>query len=420
MDITGTLQCHICLHRAHGVRSLGRRGRACGWAAAAAARLFGHVLPIGVARALGDSRYIQRWRQTFRHKADILETGRIGFYWRDFAARATAATARWLGDFGSVGRDGDGHLLLDWLGRTRDALGPLIPLAAGRALILLFARSLGLTLGTALGHIAIGDRATTIVIVLAVAALLISATIRRAILVALGIAVLVAILRITAITIRTPVLAPVLAIAILLAALLPIAILAVARLVIALIVAILAFALRATVLVAASLLGLGLFAALALILIIRLVLVERRTLDAPRRDRPAIFLKASARFGEHAEIMVGELEVIFDVDAVALHLRVARKRLVFFEQLGGITARAIVDAIAAILTTRIATRRALLLPATAATATGLTIIDQVLVVLSSETKPAVLQNMDANAPGPTPADHTAERACHGRRTTALP
>ncbi|BCA59627.1 hypothetical protein HMP06_2396 [Sphingomonas sp. HMP6] len=103
--------------------------------------------------------------------------------------------------------------------------------------------------------------------------------------------------------------------------------------------------------------------------------------------------------------MVGELEVIFDVDAVALHLCVARERLVFLEQLGGIAARTIVDAIAAILATRIATRRALLLPATATTATGLTIIDQVLVVLSSETKLVVLQNMDANAPGPTSASH---------------
>jgi hypothetical protein len=100
--------------------------------------------------------------------------------------------------------------------------------------------------------------------------------------------------------------------------------------------------------------------------------------------------------------MIGKLQIIFDVDAVTLHLRVARKRLILLEQLGGIAARAIVDAIAGILATRIATRRALLLPATAATAAGLTIIDQVLVVLCLETNPAVLQQIWMQMPPAPP------------------
>ncbi len=58
------------------------------------------------------------------------------------------------------------------------------------------------------------------------------------------------------------------------------------------------------------------------------------------------FFKAGAGFGEHAEIMIGKLQIIFGVDAVALHLGIARQRLVFFKQLRRITARAIVDAIA--------------------------------------------------------------------------
>jgi hypothetical protein len=88
--------------------------------------------------------------------------------------------------------------------------------------------------------------------------------------------------------------------------------------------------------------------------------------------------------------MIRELQVIFGVDPIPLHLRVASESLVFLEQLGGVAARAIVDAVAVILTARI-TLRALLLPATAATAAGLTIIDQFLCVLSFVTNPVVLQ-----------------------------
>ena len=44
--------------------------------------------------------------------------------------------------------------------------------------------------------------------------------------------------------------------------------------------------------------------------------------------------------------MVRILEIIFGLDAVALHLRVAREALVFFEQLGGIAALPVVLAVA--------------------------------------------------------------------------
>jgi hypothetical protein len=93
------------------------------------------------------------------------------------------------------------------------------------------------------------------------------------------------------------------------------------------------------------------------------------------------FLIARAAFGEHAEIMVGELEIIFGEDPIARLLRVARQRLVFFEQLRGIATRAIVDAIAQF---RASVLRALaILAAPAATATGLlTIVDQADAVLN--------------------------------------
>jgi hypothetical protein len=93
-----------------------------------------------------------------------------------------------------------------------------------------------------------------------------------------------------------------------------------------------------------------------------------------------LFLKASAAFVQNAEIMIGELQIIFAVHPVALRLRVASQILVFFKQLGGIATRPIVDAVAIIGTIGVATLRAL--PATTATAAGLTIVHQDLCVLS--------------------------------------
>ena len=96
-----------------------------------------------------------------------------------------------------------------------------------------------------------------------------------------------------------------------------------------------------------------------------------------------LLLETSAAFAQHAKIMIGELQIIFDVDPIALHLRVARQRLIFLEQLGGIAARAVVDAIAAILATVRAIRagRTALTAATTATAAVLPIIYQLSDVL---------------------------------------
>ena len=70
--------------------------------------------------------------------------------------------------------------------------------------------------------------------------------------------------------------------------------------------------------------------------------------------------------------MIGELEVIFGLDAVAGKLHVARQCLVFFEQLGGIAALAIVLAIAV----RTAGHTLGTLSTATATAAALTIVDQ--------------------------------------------
>jgi hypothetical protein len=102
-----------------------------------------------------------------------------------------------------------------------------------------------------------------------------------------------------------------------------------------------------------------------------------------------IFFVACAGFAQHAEIMVGELQIIFGQHAVAGLLRVAGKRLILFEQLRCVSARPVVDAVATFGATTaaaaaiVATGAILALSTPTATATGLlTIIDQVEFVLS--------------------------------------
>ena len=77
--------------------------------------------------------------------------------------------------------------------------------------------------------------------------------------------------------------------------------------------------------------------------------------------------------------MVGELQIIFGLDAVARELRVARHALVFFKQLGGIAALPIVLAVAGRPTAEVPGPLA---PA-AATAAALSIIDQMPTSLRS-------------------------------------
>jgi len=94
--------------------------------------------------------------------------------------------------------------------------------------------------------------------------------------------------------------------------------------------------------------------------------------------------------------VIRELQIIFDVDAVALHLRVARQVLVLLVQLARVAARAAVDAVAriaaALATTTAAalaltatTTAAIIIVATTATAAGLPVVDQAC-VLSRRTK----------------------------------
>src|SRR5690606_31930453 len=85
-----------------------------------------------------------------------------------------------------------------------------------------------------------------------------------------------------------------------------------------------------------------------------------------------LFFVTRPAFAQHAEIVIRILQIIFGLDAIALHLRVAGQALIFLEKLGGIAALPVVLAIAG---TGIAAGRTTAAPA-AAPAAALTIVDQ--------------------------------------------
>lgn len=97
---------------------------------------------------------------------------------------------------------------------------------------------------------------------------------------------------------------------------------------------------------------------------------------------------AAALIAQDTEIMIGELQVIFGIDPVALHLRLTRHVAVFLVQLRRVAARAVVDPVAVVRPARTAlswvvpTAIAARAPATA-TATGLPIVDQAVVPCES-------------------------------------
>src|SRR3546814_14944711 len=88
-----------------------------------------------------------------------------------------------------------------------------------------------------------------------------------------------------------------------------------------------------------------------------------------------MLLHARAVLVQHAKIVIGELQVIFGVDAIPLHLRVTREILVFLVELIRIAPRPVVDAISPL---RVALRAP---TATAPTAARLPIVHQPLIVL---------------------------------------
>jgi hypothetical protein len=107
-----------------------------------------------------------------------------------------------------------------------------------------------------------------------------------------------------------------------------------------------------------------------------------------------LFLEASAAFAEHAVIMIGILQVIFGLYAVAAKLRVARHALVFLKKLGGVAALAIVLTVAVGPSTEVLGP----LAATAAAAATLSIIDQMRFPSKAEASPLFTSGGQSRAP----------------------
>lgn len=101
---------------------------------------------------------------------------------------------------------------------------------------------------------------------------------------------------------------------------------------------------------------------------------------APFALRAAFFLTA-AIIGEHTEIMVGELQIIFRVHPVAIMLCVLRQLFEFFEHLARVAARPVVDPILVIITVAIIILRTVIVIAPTAPAVGLAIIHKDISVL---------------------------------------
>ena len=109
-------------------------------------------------------------------------------------------------------------------------------------------------------------------------------------------------------------------------------------------------------------LGLGALELFTVLVIVTVVALAR-----------TLILEAGAIFAEHAEIVIGVLQIIFGLDPVAGKLRVARQALVLLEQLGGVPALAIVLAVP-----RLSAKVPSPLSTAAATAAALSLIDQTL------------------------------------------
>jgi hypothetical protein len=86
----------------------------------------------------------------------------------------------------------------------------------------------------------------------------------------------------------------------------------------------------------------------------------------------AVFFLTAAEIGEHTEIMVGKLQIIFRLHTITVQLGVLRQLFIFFEHLGSVSASTIVDAILVIVAITVVILRTIIAPA--ATAAGLPII----------------------------------------------
>lgn len=99
-----------------------------------------------------------------------------------------------------------------------------------------------------------------------------------------------------------------------------------------------------------------------------------------RAEALLLLLLPGAVVRKDAEIMIGELQIIFRIHPIARHLGIARHILVFLKKLGCIATRAVVDPVAVVAATPVTTIGAPVIVPTAIPATGLPVVDQELIL----------------------------------------
>ena len=117
----------------------------------------------------------------------------------------------------------------------------------------------------------------------------------------------------------------------------------------------------------------AIFASAALFIAPIAILAVFILVAAPFALRRTAFFLTAADVGKYAEIMVGKLEIIFGLHAVAIMLRVLRLLFEFLQHLRSVAARPIVDPILVIIPVAVVALRtvAVVIIAPAATALGL-------------------------------------------------
>jgi hypothetical protein len=121
------------------------------------------------------------------------------------------------------------------------------------------------------------------------------------------------------------------------------------------------------------------------IVVERFIIATKAVLTLRLATLALLLFLTGAIVGQHAEIMVGELEIIFRVHPIPGELCVAGHVPVFLKKLGSIAPRAVVDAVAIVATAPVITTTgtSVVVPAAITTA-GLPVVDQDIVLTFNE------------------------------------
>lgn len=142
-----------------------------------------------------------------------------------------------------------------------------------------------------------------------------------------------------------------------------------------------AFGLRKAEIIAVFVIAIEIIA----IVVERFVIATKASLTLRLATLALLLFLTGAIVGKHAEIMVGELEIIFRVHPIPGKLRIAGHVPVFLKKLGSIATRAVIDAVAIIATAPVLTTigASIVVPAAITTA-GLPVVDQDIVLTFNE------------------------------------